>query len=369
MTDVNFRHSSQYCKVSKKLCTKNEQQVIYPVVVVDVQGVKCRALLDSGSGSSYASAVLLEKIGAKSISSGIRQIEMMLSTTTRRMDVYNINVGSLSTTFAMDINVTKVEKSQLMTLKNPGYKTLLERHPHLEGVVMDDKDEKTNLPVHLILGISECTRISTTESPRIGEWDPVATLTKLGWTITSPGQELDISALLLTQTAQVDYEELCKLDVLGLADRPAGDQSEVFEEFKEQLQRSKDGWYQTGLTWKGDHPPLPTGKDVSLRRLSTLVRKLEKSGTIDHYDEIIREQLDQGIIERAPDTVVGKECYIPHKPVIREKAESTKLRIVYDASARVQDNAPSLNECLSPGPPLQNQLWSVLVRGRFNPVA
>ncbi len=153
------------------------------------------------------------------------------------------------------------------------------------------------------------------------------------------------------------------------ADRPAGDQSEVFEEFKEQLQRSKDGWYQTGLTWKGEHPPLPTGKDVSLRRLNTLVRKLEKSGTINHYDEIIREQLDQGIIERAPDKVVGKECYIPHKPVIREKAESTKLRIVYDASARVQDNAPSLNECLSPGPPLQNQLWSVLVRGRFNPVA
>ncbi len=369
------KHHSSICEKPPKgnlLTTnqENEQQVIYPVVVVDVQGVKCRALLDSGSGSSYASSVLLEKIGAKSISSGIRQIEMMLSTTTRRMDVYNINVGSLSTTFAMDINVTKVEKSQLMTLKNPGYKTLLERHPHLEGVVMDDKDEKTNLPVHLILGISECTRISTTESPRIGgEWDPVATLTKLGWTITSPGQEFDVSAMLLTQTAQVDYEELCKLDVLGLADRPAGDQSEVFEEFKEQLQRSKDGWYQTGLTWKGDHPPLPTGKDVSLRRLNTLVRKLEKSGTINHYDEIIREQLDQGIIERAPDTVVGKECYIPHKPVIREKAESTKLRIVYDASARVQDNAPSLNECLSPGPPLQNQLWSVLVRGRFNPVA
>ena len=197
----------------------------------------------------------------------------------------------------------------------------------------------------------------------------MATLTKLGWTITSPGQEFDVSAMLLTQTAQVDYDELCKLDVLGFADHPVGDQNEVFEEFKEQLQRSKDGWYQTGLPWKGDHPALPTGKDVSLHRLNTLVRKLEKSGTINNYDAIIREQLDQGVIERAPDTVVGEECYILHKPVIREKAESTKLRIVYDASARVEDNAPSLNECLNPGPPLQNQLWSVLVRGQFNPVA
>ena len=56
----------------------------------------------------------------------------------------------------------------------------------------------------------------------------------MGWTITSPGQVhvFDVSAMLLTKTSQVDYEELCKLDVLGLADKPAGDQGEVFQEFK-----------------------------------------------------------------------------------------------------------------------------------------
>ena len=82
-----------------------------------------------------------------------------------------------------------------------------------------------------------------------------------------PPTVFDVSAMLLTKTSQVDYEELCKLDVLGLADKPAGDQDEVFQEFKElQLQRSPGGWYQTGLTWKGNHLALPTGKDVSLRR-------------------------------------------------------------------------------------------------------
>ena len=69
-----------------------------------------------------------------------------------------------------------------------------------------------------------------------------------------------------------------------------------------------------------------------------------------------------------PNTFQGREFYIPHKGVVRETAESTKLRIVYDASARAWDSAPSLNECLNTGPPLQNKLWSVLVRGRFNPV-
>ena len=52
----------------------------------------------------------------------------------------------------------------------------------------------------------------------------------------------------------------------------------------------------------------------------------------------------------------------------RENAESTKLRIVYDASARERDNQPSLNDCLNPGPPLQNRLWDIFVRSRFYPV-
>ena len=49
-------------------------------------------------------------------------------------------------------------------------------------------------------------------------------------------------------------------------------------------------------------------------------------------------------------------------------AESTKLRIVYDASARAYPVAPILNDCLNAAdPPHQNHLWSVLARMRFHP--
>ena len=43
--------------------------------------------------------------------------------------------------------------------------------------------------------------------------------------------------------------------------------------------------------------------------------------------------------------------------------------MVYNASARASPDSPSLNECLYPGPPLQNKLWDVLVRQRAYPVA
>ena len=51
--------------------------------------------------------------------------------------------------------------------------------------------------------------------------------------------------------------------------------------------------------------------------------------------------------------------------MIRESAETTKLRIVYDASAKSNKGTVSLNECLKTGHPLQNSLWDILIRSRF----
>ena len=90
---------------------------------------------------------------------------------------------------------------------------------------------------------------------------------------------------------------------------------------------------------------------------------------LQKYDGVIQDQLSQGIVERVHSEPEGKEFYIPHKAVIRETAESTKIRIVYNESARANEKAPSLNDCLETGTPLQNKLWSVLVRNRFQPVA
>jgi hypothetical protein len=44
------------------------------------------------------------------------------------------------------------------------------------------------------------------------------------------------------------------MDVLGLADNPEHDQHEVYAEFREQLTRSEEGWYETGLPWKSNYP-------------------------------------------------------------------------------------------------------------------
>ena len=156
----------------------------------------------------------------------------------------------------------------------------------------------------------------------------------------SPGREGTGSPILLTQSGKADYE-LCALDVLGLADTHENDQHTVYEQFKEQLERNPAKWYEAKLLWKGTHPLFTTNEAGSKRRLEHLVCKRERAGQYQECDNVIQEQLAQGVKGPVPETPAGKEFYIPHKGVVRENAESTKVHIVYNASAREMGYVPS----------------------------
>ena len=84
----------------------------------------------------------------------------------------------------------------------------------------------------MILGASEYSRIKTDTKPRIEKaGEPIAELTSLGWTTMSAGKEAHMGSVYLTRTSSTDYEQLCNLDVLGLQDRPDGDQQSVYDDF------------------------------------------------------------------------------------------------------------------------------------------
>lgn len=142
----------------------------------------------------------------------------------------------------------------------------------------------------------------------------------------SAGKEAHMGSIYLARTSSTDYKQLCSLDVLGLQDRPDGDQQSVYDDFKEQLRHSDDGWCETGLLWKHGRDLLPNNKQGSLSRLESLLKKLQKEpNLLDQSDEVIQDQLAKGIVERVSSDPVGREFYISCKPVVREFAESTKL--------------------------------------------
>ena len=66
--------------------------------------------------------------------------------------------------------------------------------------------------------------------------------------------------------------------------------------------------------------------------------------------------------------VQGEVHYLAHHPVVRQDKQTTKVRVVYDASAK-KNGGPSLNDCLYSGPPLSETIADVLVRFRCHKTA
>ena len=317
---------------------------ILPIIPIRVDGIRCRALIDTGAGSSYASGKLIELLKKKPCENKTRRVDMLISSQVTKLEVYDALVESLDGDFSTSVKPTKVHKGELLTVDNPHYQQLIDSH--LRGIAIDDLDPKEELPLHVVLGSGKYARIKKETKSHIGkDGVPIAEKTKLGWFLMSPGQEFDCNRMMLTQTSLTHYEELCRMDGLGLTDSSEHDQLAVYREFKEQLVRNQEGWYETGLPWRGNHPPLPSNEQGILRRLTDLSKKPERHGLTTEYDQIIREQKQQRVIEDCPLEPTGTEFYISHKPVIREEAASAKLRVVYDASDRAHACASSLNEC------------------------
>ena len=170
--NCKLKHHTSICNKQNLYLTATENDgggLVYPVVLVKVEGVKCRALLDTRAGNSYASAALLNRLPKRKSRKEVRHIQMMLGALTKEMEMSTVKAEALDGKFIMDVNVTRVDKGDLLVLDNSNYEQLLRTYKHLEGIQMADNGRKPKLPVHLILGVSDYMRINTSERPRVGQ--------------------------------------------------------------------------------------------------------------------------------------------------------------------------------------------------------
>ena len=119
---------------------------------------------------------------------------------------------------------------------------------------------------------------------------------------------------------------------------------------------------------------IPNQYDLSLKRLKFLQCHLMKNPEIlTEYDQIIRDQLSAGIIETVSEPSLtesnGHIHYLPHHAIIRQGRQTTKIRIVYDGSAKGLHDAYLLNDCLQTGPNFIPKLFNTLIKFRTHLVA
>ena len=164
-----------------------------------------------------------------------------------------------------------------------------------------------------------------------------------------------------------DYDRLHGLDILGIEDRGENDVSDIHYEFNESITQDINGRYEVKIPWIPGQEIKESNEAQSRSRLRNVERKLSRNPELrEAYQNIIEEQIKERIVEQILDKQTGERKFcLPHKPVVREEASTTKVRMVFDASAGRIPLSNTLNECMYTGPALQPSLWDMLVRARM----
>ncbi|XP_062538224.1 uncharacterized protein LOC134206512 [Armigeres subalbatus] len=88
------------------------------------------------------------------------------------------------------------------------------------------------------------------------------------------------------------------------------------------------------------------------------------------YHDFLREYVALGHMVPVQDDGenISKVCYLPHPPIVKESSSTTKVRVVFDGSAKMS-SGHSLNDSLLVGPVVQDELLNQIIRFRKFPIA
>ena len=110
---------------------------------------------------------------------------------------------------------------------------------------------------------------------------------------------------------------------------------------------------------------LGESKHVAFNRLRYLEKKLSQEPELKlNYNTFMHEYEDLNHMQSVQvDNSDLTRVYLPHHAVTKESSKITKIRVVFDASAKTSTGL-SLNDTLMIGPKLQDDLFAILVRFR-----
>ena len=345
--------------------------------------IDTRIVFDSGSQRSYISNKICEVLGLK-VERKDRLVVKTFGAEEGRFQECGVVRLSIKTKAGSNVVLTLLAVPTICEpLVGQPLTFATNHYSYLSGLDMaDSSDQNDHLEVGILIGADNYWSLMTGRI-RKGRTGPTAVETDFGWVLSGPvkGLSTDTTSVNLlschvlnvgmssphsdTKMEQI-LHSFWDLETLGIKSQ----EGSVYDNFMRTISY-EDGRYCVSLPWKDPNRVLPDNFNLCQARLFGLIRRLKQSPHILlEYDRIIREQIAQGIVEVMGDAArspTGRLHYLPHHGVIREDKSTTKLRIVFDASARSE--GPSLNDCLYTGPSFGQNIAEILLRFRLFPVA
>ena len=333
------------------------------------------ALFDTGSDRTYISQEAIERVGAKRVNQiSLAYASFGSDTVSRTEDrnVHAVKVSGIEGGGEMEIQATAIPII-CAPVTQPSVPTKLLSGVHGRNLVSVKSGKK--IKIDLLIGLDHYWKFMTGEIKFLST-QLVAQKSTLGWVLSGcvPSREVSVgnSVQLFCRGVKGQPEEaknFWDLETIGIRTHtPVSDKDQVLREFEDRISYTGTR-YQVSLPWKeGGKERIVENKGLAMKRLNSLTARLDKDPELsDRYHGVIDEMWKEGIIEEVENDVhtdsTNPVYYLPHHPVVKEASVSTKIRPVFDASAKSY-NRVSLNDCMEVGPNMLPDLVGVLLRFR-----
>ena len=370
MTHVTGNDTSlANAQVSNASAGAHGANVYLPMVAVKVNGERVLALLDNGSTNTFMSQTLASRLGLSG-----EKLRYTITTLSQKSlmspRAVTCNVSSLDGGFSECLNGVLVVPS--IPTRYPQREIDITRYPYLSDIALPSisSGEKAELLIgmdnsHLLMPIEVRSDENATRAP-------YATRSVFGWALNGPVEGCNDSHVRGVSSFHITLEEQVG-NMWEFENRDVNDMGKVCYSVEDQrvldLWQSEiefdNGHYTLPIPWRQSRPSLPNNRYLAECRLHSQVRRLNKTGLLNVYNDNVTKMVDNGYAERVPDSDLllndGSIWYLPHHHVTSE-SKPGKIRVVFDCAAKYHDVSLN-NQCLQ-GPDVTNKLISVLLRFR-----
>ena len=250
---------------------------------------------------------------------------------------------------------------------------------HLTNLHLADPDFGRPGRIDILLGVDIYADVLL-NGRRIGPpGSPAAFETRFGWVLAGRTKLLDhpqhhVTSHFVSVTSDNDllqkFWEIEENPRQGSNFSP--EEKSVVKHFQENHTRTASGRFMVPLPKKPCVKPLGESRTQAVRRFLSLEKSLHSRGQFKEFADVMEEYFELNHAEIVPSADLQKPpCevfYLPMHAVHKEQSTTTKLRIVFDASAKSATGV-SLNDLLLVGPTIHPPLIDVLIRFRFYRIA
>ncbi|XP_017465089.1 PREDICTED: uncharacterized protein LOC108358327 [Rhagoletis zephyria] len=214
--------------------------------------------------------------------------------------------------------------------------------------------------IDILVGMDVMDRFICTELRKGPTGAPMAQRTVFGWTLFGSVDSCASLALRLPSLhcdVHLDraLAKLWELEELPQKTHLTLEECFCESHFDSTHKRTPDGRFVVELLLK-PNVSLGESRNFAIRNLLRIERRL--AGNYDFrlcYNEFMQGLIEMGHMEMVSETTT-EGYYMPHHPIIKESSVTTKLRVVFNASAKTT-TGNSLNDALFVGPQLQQDLY------------